>query len=236
MNILNSKKNLNDSNIKDNSNNNLKTIANENWLSQLNNKEKISLENYLYALNPNINWYIIIEKHLTTTNEKFIKQIKSLIWEEHPSGILTEENYEDNYSLLNGVKLKNTFDHISNLFDILNFDQRKIKILKPDLTQNLPDVIKEYYKKIMVDYELFFKIFQIKYEYISQEEDKCLLLGQITKNIIYNKTMFLDYSFPINYHFSEVYNNLIMAIFVNINSDVFDFNSYKYYFINISNS
>ena len=227
MNILKTENNLND---------NLKTIANENWLSQLNNREKISLENYLYALNPNINWYIIIEKHLTTTNEKFIKQIKSLIWEEHPSGILTEENYEDNYSLLNGIKIKNTFDHISRLFDILNFELRKIKILKPDFTQNLPDVIKEYYKKIMLDYELFFKIFQIKYEYISQEEDECLLLGQITKNINYNKTMFLDYSFPISYQLSSVYNNLMMLIFININSDNFDFNFYKYYFININNS
>lgn len=227
MNILKKENNLN---VEE-----LKSIADENWLSKLNNEEKISLENYLYALNPNINWYIIIEKHLTTTNEKFIKQIKSLIWEEHPSGFLTEEDYEDNYSLLNGIKLKNTFDHISNLFDILNFGQcQKTKILKPDLTQKLPDFIKEYYKKIMIDYEHFFELFRIKYEYVSQEEDGCLLLGQLTKNIIYNKTMFLNYSFPINYKFSEIYNNLIMAIFVNINSDNFDFNYYKYYFVNMN--
>ena len=233
MDILKSKTNFDES-INDDLKTNSKNIGNENWLTQLNIKEKIALENYLYALNSNVNWYLIIEKHSNTNNEKFIKQIKSLIWEEHPSGILTDENYEDNYMLLNGIKIKNTFDHISRLFNILNFDLRKIKILKPDLTQNLPDVIKEYYKKIMLDYELFFKIFQIKYKYISQEEDECLLLGYITKNIIYNNTMFLDYSFPINYQLSDVYNNLIMLIFVNINSDNFDFNSYKYYFINIS--
>lgn len=227
MNIPKTKNKLNDD---------LKNISDENWLIQLTSKEKISLENYLYTLNPNINWYIIVEKHLTTTNEKFIKQVKSLIWEEHPSGILTDENYEDNYSLLNGIKIKNTFDHISRLFDILNFDQQKLKILKPDFTQNLPDVIKEYYKKVMLDYELFFKIFQIKYEYIIQEEDECLLLGYITKKINYNETMFLDYNFPINYYFSDSYNNLMMLIFTNINSDNFDFNFYKYYFININNS
>lgn len=211
-------------------NNNLKDISKENWISLLNKTELSSLENYLFSLNQNINWNIIIEKHLETNNEKFIKQIKSLIWEDHPNGILTEEYFEDNYVLTYGIKIKNTFDHLSYLFDNINFNEI-IKILKPDFNYILPEIIYEYYNKIINEYNFFFNIFHINYQYIDIEEDNCLLLGYLTKKINYNKTMKLNYDFPIKYNLSDNYNNLIMLIFININSDVFDFNDYKYNFL-----
>ena len=212
--------------------NDLKDISKENWLSLLNKFEMSALENYLFSLNQNINWNTILEKNLETNNEKFIKQIKSLIWEDHPSGILTDDYFEDNYVLIHGIKIKNTFDHLSFLFDNINFDEI-IKILKPNLDYPLPEIIYEYYNKIINEYNFFFKMFHIKYQYIEQEENNCILLGYLTKKINYNQTMKLNYDFPIKYDLSDNYNKLIMLIFVNINSDIFDFNDYKYNFLNL---
>lgn len=212
--------------------NDLKDISKENWLSLLNKFEMSALENYLFSLNQNINWNTILEKNLETNNEKFIKQIKSLIWEDHPSGILTDDYFEDNYVLIHGIKIKNTFDHLSFLFDNINFDEI-IKILKPNSDYPLPEIIYEYYNKIINEYNFFFKMFHIKHQYIEQEENNCILLGYLTKKINYNQTMKLNYDFPIKYDLSDNYNKLIMLIFVNINSDIFDFNDYKYNFLNL---
>ena len=66
------------------------SVKNENWLKQLSENEIISLKEYLYSLNSNVNWNVIIEKHLDSNNEKFIKHVKSLTWEDHPTGILTQ--------------------------------------------------------------------------------------------------------------------------------------------------
>lgn len=212
--------------------NNLKDVSKENWLSLLNKFEISVLENYLFSLNQNINWNTILEKYLETNNEKFIKQVKSLIWEDHPSGILTDDYFEDNYVLIHGIKIKNTFDHLSFLFDNINFDEN-IKILKPNFDYPLPEIIYEYYNKIMNEYNFFFNIFNINYQYIEKEENNCILFGYLTKKINYNQTMKLNYDFPIKYELSNNYNKLIMLIFVNINSDVFDFNDYEYNFLNL---
>ena len=212
--------------------NDLKDISKENWLSLLNKFEMSALENYLFSLNQNINWNTILEKNLETNNEKFIKQIKSLIWEDHPSGILTDDYFEDNYVLIHGIKIKNTFDHLSFLFDNINFDEI-IKILKPNSDYPLPEIIYEYYNKIINEYNFFFKMFHINHQYIEQEDDNCILLGYLTKKINYNQTMKLNYDFPIKYDLSDNYNKLIMLIFVNINSDIFDFNDYEYNFLNL---
>ena len=261
---------------KNNSKDNSKDISKENWLLLLNQEEISTLENYLFSLNNNINWHIIIEKHLSTSNEKFIKQIKSLIWEEHPSGIFTEDYFEDNYILNYGIKIKNSFDHISNLFDTIDFS-KKVKILKPDFNYPLPEILHDYYNKIINEYEFFFSIFNINYEYVENFEENeiksndevqtkseekhynppiksvkktsnsknrhdsvdnshdviYLLLGYLTKKIDYKPFMKLNYDFPIKYNLRNIYNKFIMLIFVNINSDGFDFTDYEYNFLNI---
>lgn len=261
---------------KHNIKNDSKDISKENWLLLLNQEEISTLENYLFSLNNNINWHIIIEKHLSTSNEKFIKQIKSLIWEDHPSGIFTEDYFEDNYVLNYGIKIKNSFDHISNLFDTINFS-KKVKILKPDFNYPLPEMLYDYYNKIINEYEFFFSIFNINHEYVenfeeneiksnvtvqiksdekhynllnksirdttdskiihdnfdNSQDDIYLLLGYLTKKINYKPFMKLNYDFPIKYNLRDIYNKFIMLIFVNINSDSFDFTDYEYNFLNI---
>ena len=249
------------------------SVKDENWVKLLTSQEKTSLIEYLYSLNSNINWNTIIEKHLNTTNEKFIKHIKSLTWEDHPTGILTQ-NLISEFKIESNYRCKNIYDHISELMFKVNFEKymnkvkyekveieqdinenyvetpkneiieideikisgsenNSIKILKPDLNANISDFVKEYYVLIMEEYETFFKTFKIKYEYIDTEEDDCILLGSLTKDVKYNPTMILDYSFPINYKLSENYNKLMMLIFENINSNEFNFNILNYRFLTL---
>lgn len=343
------------------------SVKNENWLKLLNENEIISLKEYLYSLNSNVNWNIIIEKHLDTNNEKFIKHVKSLTWEDHPTGILTQSLISE-FKIESNYKCKNIYDHISELmfkidfekfmnkiiykssdvmvlntgnnnvissevsqpsneeiiaFDDLNNisggennyifnseskDESKddskldfnlnskpdskdnsnshfnlnfnthsnsnsnphsnsnskdnsnsnskdnsnlhsnphsnlhfnvnsnddsIKILKPNLDANISEFVKEYYVLIMEEYETFFKTYNIRYKYIDLEEDNCILLGHLTKDVNYNSSMILDYSFPINYNLSENYNKLMMLIFENINSNEFNFNILNYRFLTL---
>ena len=95
------------------------------------------------------------------------------------------------------------------------------------------EFVKEYYVLIMEEYETFFKTYNIRYKYIDVEEDNCILLGHLTKEINYNSSMILDYSFPINYNLSENYNKLMMLIFENINSNEFNFNILNYRFLTL---
>ena len=119
--------------------------------------------------------------------------------------------------------------------DIATVRQENIDMTKKlaDLNANISDFVKEYYVLIMEEYETFFKTFKIKYEYIDTEEDGCILLGSLTKDVKYNPTMILDYSFPINYKLSENYNKLMMLIFENINSNEFNFNILNYRFLTL---
>lgn len=343
------------------------SVKNENWLKLLSENEIISLKEYLYSLNSNVNWNIIIEKHLDTNNEKFIKHVKSLTWEDHPTGILTQTLVSE-FKIESNYKCKNIYDHISELmfkidfekfmnkiiyrssdvmvlntendnvisgeisqpsneeiiaFDdlnnisggennyIFNFEfnsdhnthsnshsslnfnthsnsnsnshsnshskdnsrnnykdnsnpysnshsnphsnshskdnsnthsnsrfnvnssDDSIKILKPNLDADISEFVKEYYVLIMEEYETFFKTYNIRYKYIDIEEDNCILLGHLTKNVNYNSSMILDYSFPINYNLSENYNKLMMLIFENINSNEFNFNILNYRFLTL---
>lgn len=328
-------------------------VKNENWLKLLNENEIISLKEYLYSLNSNVNWNVIIEKHLDSNNEKFIKHVKSLTWEDHPTGILTQTLVSE-FKIESNYRYKNIYDHISELmfkidfekfmnkiiykssdvmvlnttndnvissevsqpsneeiiaFDDLNnisggesnhtFDSESnfnthsnshsrnnskldsevdfnshsnshfnlnsdsnfnshsnsnsnsnsnshsnthfninsnidsIKILKPNLDADISEFVKEYYVLIMEEYETFFKTYNIRYKYIDIEEDNCILLGHLTKDINYNSSMILDYSFPINYNLSENYNKLMMLIFENINSNEFNFNILNYRFLTL---
>lgn len=315
------------------------SVKNENWLKLLSENEIISLKEYLYSINSNVNWNVIIEKHLDSNNEKFIKHVKSLTWEDHPTGILTQSLVSE-FKIESNYKCKNIYDHISELmfkidfekfmnkiiykssdvmimntgndnainseisqpsneeiiaFDDLNnisggksnhtfdsesrddsnFDSKldskldskdnsesnsnsnsnshsnshsnthsnshfninlnddSIKILKPNLDADISEFVKEYYVLIMEEYETFFKTYNIRYKYIDIEEDNCILLGHLTKDINYNSSMILDYSFPINYNLSENYNKLMMLIFENINSNEFNFNILNYRFLTL---
>lgn len=173
---------------------------------------------YLYTLNRNINWNSILDKHMQTTDEKFIKHIKSLTWTDK------DEVREDN-------DLEN---HVLNL--LLNFSNRRdiLKILKPNYNTNIPAVLKSSLEIVLKEYTDILEISQLRYKLIDVEEDGCILFGSITKKISYNCTMILDQTLPIFYGMSDVLNNLIMCIWVNLNSMEFDFQKYDYEFVKIN--
>ena len=104
------------------------SVAKENWLSLLTKNELMNLKEYLYTLNSNVNWYTVIDKHMNTNNEKFIKHVKSLTWENHPSGIISETIMSET-QLEPNYKCKNTYDHISELMFKIDFEKYSNKIL-----------------------------------------------------------------------------------------------------------
>lgn len=216
-------------------------ISQENYLNLLTEIEITKLIEYLYSLNINVNWYTIINKHKETNNELFIKQIKSLVWEDHsknPEAI-------SEYTLKNNFKYKKPFNILGSLMFNIDF-KKTILILMPDFNSNISVTVKEYYYEIIEYYKIFFETYNINYEFIQNlnELDKykdyyLILLGLLTKKInlselTLDNNIILDYNFPISYVLSENYNKLIMLIFDNINSDTFNFQKNNYYFYKIN--
>ena len=80
-----------------------------NTLALLTQYEIDDLIKYLYTLNQNIQWFEIIQKHLNTNNEKFIKHLKPLLWEDHTKN----DDYNSEFELKGNPKLKNTFNKLS---------------------------------------------------------------------------------------------------------------------------
>ena len=188
---------------------NYKIGANNNNLTLLTNIEKDQLVEYLFTLNENIRWYDIIKKHETTNNEKFIKHIKSLTWEDHDKNA----NFNIDFELKGNSKCKNIFNRLSDLIFTLKPNQKNI-IYIPKISSITINFIYDYVDQIKVEYEEIKNVFNFDIEILETNDIKLL-------------TEFIQNNFPISIDNSEIYNKLIYSIFVNINSDEFEFDNKK---------
>jgi hypothetical protein len=186
-----------------------------NNLKLLSKFETDMLLSYLYSLNNNINWHDVVKKHLSTNNEKFIKHIKSLTWEDHSYNdklldtILTNNN--NDYPLHGNSKCRNTFNHISDLVLQLKLTEKN-KIYIPIINNLNINFILDYILQIRFEYEILLNTLHLEYEIIETSNINLL-------------TKFIEDNFPVVLDNTKNYNELIYSIFININSDNFVFNS-----------
>ena len=185
---------------------NYRIEAKNNNLSLLTITEKDILIEYLFTLNENIQWYDIIKKHENTNNEKFIKHIKSLTWENHDK----KNDFESDFKLYGNSKCKNIFNRLSDLIFTLKPDKKNIIYIPIRSTLKI-NFIYDYIDQIKIEYEEIKNTFNFDIE-ISETNDKKLLID------------FMQNNFPIYNNYSNNLNQLTYGIFVNINSDEFEFN------------
>ena len=176
-----------------------------NTLALLTQYEIDDLIKYLYTLNENIQWFEIIQKHLNTNNEKFIKHLKPLLWEDHTKN----DDYNSEFELKGNPKLKNTFNKLSDLIFKLNLNKKNV-IYIPRLDDIKINFIIDYVQQIKYEYTTFLNTFN--FEYLFEESSDVKKLND-----------FYISNFPISTKNSKLFNNLLYSIFVNINSDEFIF-------------
>ena len=184
----------------------------KNLLKLLSKFETDMLLSYLYSLNANINWHDVIKKHLTTTNEKFIKHIKSLTWEDHSyddkiSNVI-QLNTND-YPLHGNSKCRNTFNHITDIVLYLKLTEKN-KIYIPIIDNLNINFILDYVLQIKFEYEILLKTLHVDSEIIETSNINLL-------------TKFIEDNFPVVLSNTRNYNELVYSIFININSDNFIF-------------
>ena len=185
---------------------NYKIDSKSNFLQHLSETEMNSLIEYLYSLNENVQWFDVIEKHLKTNNEKFIKHIKSLTWEDHNN---TNNDFDNGLELKGNSKCKNIYNRVSDLIFRLKLNEKNI-IHIPSISNIEINFILDYVNQIKHEYITFFDTLNVDYE-LKETSDNKLLVD------------FYYVNFPFSKSNSNVLNGLIYSIFVNINSDEFVF-------------
>lgn len=184
---------------------NYKIEPKSNFLKQLSESEMNNLIEYLYSLNENVQWFDVIKKHLNTNNEKFIKHIKSLTWEDHNSN----NDFDDGLELKGNSKCKNIYNRVSDLIFTLKLTEKNI-IHIPSISNIKINFVLDYVNQIKHEYITFFDTLNIDYELKETTDSKLL-------------TEFYYINFPFSKSNSKILNELIYSIFVNINSDEFVF-------------
>lgn len=185
---------------------NYKIDSKSNILQHLSEIETNNLIEYLYSLNGNIQWFDVIKKHLKTTNEKFIKHIKSLTWEDHNND---NNDFDNGLELKGNSKCKNIYNRVSDLIFKLKLNEKNI-IYIPSLVDIKINFILDYINQIKHEYTTFFNTLNIEYE-----------LKETSDNKLLNEFYYIN--FPFSKDNSKVLNELIYSIFININSDEFVF-------------
>lgn len=185
---------------------NYKIDSKSNFLQHLSETEMNNLIEYLYSLNENVQWFDVIEKHLKTNNEKFIKHIKSLTWEDHNN---TNNDFDNGLELKGNSKCKNIYNRVSDLIFRLKLNEKNI-IHIPSITNIEINFVLDYINQIKHEYTTFFDTLNVNYE-LKETTDRKLL------------TDFYYVNFPFSKSNSNVLNELIYSIFININSDEFVF-------------
>lgn len=185
---------------------NYKIDSKSNFLQHLSETEMNSLIEYLYSLNENVQWFDVIEKHLKTNNEKFIKHIKSLTWEDHNN---TNNDFDNGLELKGNSKCKNIYNRVSDLIFRLKLNEKNI-IHIPSISNIEINFVLDYVDQIKHEYTTFFDTLNVDYELKETNDNKLL-------------TNFYYINFPFSKSNSNVLNELIYSIFVNINSDEFVF-------------
>lgn len=185
---------------------NYKIDPRSNFLQHISETEMNNLIEYLYSLNENVQWFDVIEKHLKTNNEKFIKHIKSLTWEDHNN---TNNDFDNGLELKGNSRCKNIYNRVSDLIFRLKLDEKNI-IYIPSISNIEINFVLDYVNQIKHEYTTFFDTLNIDYELKETNNDKSL-------------TDFYYVNFPFSKSNSNVLNKLIYSIFVNINSDEFVF-------------
>lgn len=184
---------------------NYKIDSKSNFLHQLSETELNDLIEYLYSLNKNIQWFDVIKKHLNTNNEKFIKHIKSLIWEDHNN----INNFDNGLELKGNSKCKNIYNRVSDLIFRLKLNEKNT-IYIPFISNIKINFVLDYVNQIKHEYVMFFNTLNVEYELIETNDGKLLI-------------DFYYINFPFSKSNSKVLNELIYSIFININSDEFVF-------------
>lgn len=185
---------------------NYKIDSKSNFLQHLSETEMNNLIEYLYSLNENVQWFDVIEKHLKTNNEKFIKHIKSLTWEDHNN---TNNDFNNGLELKGNSKCKNIYNRVSDLIFRLKLNEKNI-IHIPSITNVEINFVLDYINQIKHEYTTFFDTLNVNYELKETTDSKLL-------------TDFYYVNFPFSKSNSNMLNELIYSIFVNINSDEFVF-------------
>lgn len=185
---------------------NYKIEPKSNFLQQLSESEMNNLIEYLYSLNENVQWFDVIKKHLNTNNEKFIKHLKSLTWEDHNS---INNNFDNGLELKGNSKCKNIYNRVSDLVFTLKLTEKNI-IHIPVITDIKINFVLDYLNQIKHEYTTFFDTLNVEYELKETNDSKLL-------------TDFYYINFPFSKSNSKILNELIYSIFVNINSDEFAF-------------